>query len=307
MTVNGGATFDVSGSTCNGSIEIRTLAGGGTVQLGGNGLVIDNGSTEFSGTIADGGIAGTLVKSMAARRPCPGMNTYTGLTQIDRRRHLALKGDGSIATSAVVTFSPGGPGQVGTFDISQANTGAPSPACSMPPRPASSAWASKTLTITDTTGGLSFDGVIQDGGIGGGTGGSLVLAANAVHDLAGVNTYTGSTTIMGGATLSLLEQGQHRRVERREPRRRRRHLRYFGLAAPSQTIKDLAGVAGSTVALGGTALTVGTANSTTFGGVIADGGSSGGSGGSLVKQRHRHADAHAARTPIPAARRSMPA
>ena len=51
----------------------------------------------------------------------------------------------------------------------------------------------------------------------------------------------------------------------------------------SQTIRDLSGVAGSTVALGGTALTLGTANSTSFAGVIADGGFSGGSGASLVK------------------------
>ena len=54
VTVNGGATFDVSGSSVTFN-QITTLAGGGTVQLGGNGLVIDNGSTEFSGTIADGG------------------------------------------------------------------------------------------------------------------------------------------------------------------------------------------------------------------------------------------------------------
>jgi fibronectin-binding autotransporter adhesin len=50
-----------------------------------------------------------------------------------------------------------------------------------------------------------------------------------------------------------------------------------------QTIKDLAGVAGSTVALGSFALTVGTANSTTFAGTIADGDVSSGAGGSLVK------------------------
>src|SRR5262249_3700785 len=50
-----------------------------------------------------------------------------------------------------------------------------------------------------------------------------------------------------------------------------------------QTIKDLSGVAGSLVSLGGFALTVGTANSTTFAGVIADGGLSGGVSGSLIK------------------------
>ena len=57
VAVNGGATFDISGVTFNQS----TLAGGGTVQFGGNGLVITSGSTEFSGTIADGGNFGNLV------------------------------------------------------------------------------------------------------------------------------------------------------------------------------------------------------------------------------------------------------
>src|SRR5207244_285824 len=52
----------------------------------------------------------------------------------------------------------------------------------------------------------------------------------------------------------------------------------------NQTIKDLSGVAGSTVTLGGNRLTVGTTNSTTFAGVLADGGASGGTGASLVKQ-----------------------
>ena len=53
MTVNGGATFDISGHT--GSAAINALAGGGTVQLGGNGLAIINASTEFSGAIAGTG------------------------------------------------------------------------------------------------------------------------------------------------------------------------------------------------------------------------------------------------------------
>ena len=69
-----------------------------------------------------------------------------------------------------------------------------------------------------------------------------------------------------------------------------------------QTIKDLSGVAGSTVSLGSFGLTVGTANSTTFAGTIADGGLSGGAGGSLVKQGAGTSRSPAT-TPIPAARR----
>ena len=205
VTVNGGGTFDISGSSVTFN-QITTLAGGGTVQLGGNGLVIANGSTEFSGTIADGGNFGSLVVD-GGTQTLSGSNTYTGLTQVDPGATLALKGAGSIATSAAVTFSPGGPGQVGTFDISQTTTGASVAGLFDTAQAGVVSLGSKTLTLTDTTGGFSFDGVIQDGGIGGGTGGSLVLAANAVHDLAGVNTYTGSTTMMAGATLILSGNG----------------------------------------------------------------------------------------------------
>src|SRR5205807_2139921 len=52
-------------------------------------------------------------------------------------------------------------------------------------------------------------------------------------------------------------------------------------ASGSRTIKDLSGVAGSTVQLGNNALVVGTANSTTFAGILDD---SSNPGGSLVKQ-----------------------
>ena len=85
---------------------------------------------------------------------------------------------------------------------------------------------------------------------------------------------------MAGATAGPAEPRQHRHLERRQPRRRGRQLRHLG-SGTGQTIKDLSGVAGSTVQLGGNALTVGTANSTTFAGIIDDGGNP---GGSLVKQ-----------------------
>src|SRR5262249_22449467 len=52
VTANG--TFDISASTVFAN-RITTLAGSGTVQLGGNNLVITAGSTEFSGSIQDGG------------------------------------------------------------------------------------------------------------------------------------------------------------------------------------------------------------------------------------------------------------
>lgn len=57
----------------------------------------------------------------------------------------------------------------------------------------------------DTPGPPVFDGVIADGGIAGGTGGSLEV--HAVQGLAGVNTYTGTTRVTGGSTLFLTGAG----------------------------------------------------------------------------------------------------
>jgi fibronectin-binding autotransporter adhesin len=110
LTVNGGAIFDISGHT--GGAAINALAGGGTVQLGSNGLGIINASTEFSGAIA--GTGGVEIGS--GTQTFSGVNTYTNATQIDQGATLALKGSGSIASSAYVAFagvSPGG----STLDI----------------------------------------------------------------------------------------------------------------------------------------------------------------------------------------------
>lgn len=61
---------------------------------------------------------------------------------------------------------------------------------------------SKNLTFGGTSVTGSFSGVIQDGGIGGGTGGSLTKGGSAgILTLSGANTYTGGTTINGGTVV----------------------------------------------------------------------------------------------------------
>jgi outer membrane autotransporter protein len=271
VTVNGGATFDISNN--GGFVAISTLAGSGTVQLGGNGLAIFNGSTEFSGAI--NGSAGLEIE--AGTQTLSGVNGYTNATQIDTGATLALKGNGSIASSAFVGFAPLFAGAA-TLDISQTNSGTSVGVLFDIGGVGVISLGSKTLTITN---GGTFNGVIADGGIAGGSGGGLTVAGNEL-DLGGVNTYTGPTTIAGGAILALLSPGSIAASS---------GVNLVGAGASfdisgsgtGQTIKDLAGVAGSTVALGSFALTVGSANSTSFAGVIADGGLSGGVGGSLIK------------------------
>src|SRR5580704_10014319 len=268
LTVSTGATFDVSNNSAFN--VVNTLAGGGTVQLGSNGLFINNASTEFSGAIAGSG--GVEIRS--GTQTFSGVNSYTNETQIDGGATLALKGNGSIASSAVVGFAS----SPATLDISQTNAGATVGALFDNAGNGIISLGSKTLTVAN---GGTFNGVIQDGGIAGGIGGGLTVAGNEL-DLGGVNTYTGPTTIMAGAILALISPGTIATSS---------GVNLVGASATfdisgsgtGQTIKGLAGVAGSTVALGGFALTVGSANSTTFAGTITDGGLSGGTGGSLVK------------------------
>ncbi|MGT2434933.1 autotransporter outer membrane beta-barrel domain-containing protein [Bradyrhizobium betae] len=194
VTVNG--TFDISASSFPFN-AITTLAGSssGIVNMGARGLFISNGSTEFAGVIQ--GTGGFEVGG--GTQTLSGVNTYSNVTQIDGGATLALKGSGSIANSLYVAFAGAG----ATLDISQTTSGASVTQLFSLTTNNVIALGSKTLTLTAGSGTV-YGGVIQDGGIGGGTGGNLVLANGAVQQLFGTNTYTGTTTIASGGELDLI-------------------------------------------------------------------------------------------------------
>jgi autotransporter-associated beta strand protein len=191
------ATFDISGAAVAFN-AITTLAGSssGVVNLGGNALVMTNASTEFAGVIqGTGGI-----EVFSGTQTLSGVNTYSNATQIDAGATLALKGAGSIASSAFVSFSA----PTATLDISQTTSGTAVRGLGSPGGSGIVALGSKTLTITS---GSVFGGEIRDGGLAGGSGGSVVIAAGAVQALGGVNTYTGATTIQALGELDLVNSG----------------------------------------------------------------------------------------------------
>ena len=120
VTVASSATFDISGITS--FTDITTLAGSGTVQVGANGLVVTNASTEFSGVIADSSLGGGIQVD-AGTLTLSGTSTYSGPTFVNEGATLALKDSGSIANSTVVLTSGLTPGTQATLDISQTTSG----------------------------------------------------------------------------------------------------------------------------------------------------------------------------------------
>lgn len=256
-------TFSISDSLFP-FVGIQALSGSGAVTLGTNGLFIAAASGEFSGMISGSG----GLEIGGGTQTLSGVNTYTNLTQIDAGATLALKGAGSIASSAGVSFFG-----AGTFDISQTTSGATVSSLASPSSTASVRLGGQTLTITN---GSVFSGVISDGGIAGGTGGGLTIANGASQELSGVNTYTGATTINAGGELLLANNGS---------------ITPSGVIADgifdisqlnvATTIRSLTGATTGQVFLGANGLTVSNASGI-FAGVIADGGFNGGAGGTLA-------------------------
>jgi autotransporter-associated beta strand protein len=145
--------------------------------------------------------------------------------------------------------------------------------------------------IVDNVGATEFLNVSGSGKVVQAGAGTTTLYANT--------TYTGKTTITGG-TLAIGSGGSIATSSGVDlettpsslvagPQDTKSTVATPGAAtfdisqAGNQTMQDLSGAGGTLVALGGNTLTVGTANSTTYGGVIADGGIGGGKGGGLTK------------------------
>lgn len=261
VTVN--ATLDISAITPS-FAAITTLAGSssGIVNLGTKGLFITNGSTEFAGAIQ--GTGGLEVGG--GTQTLTGVNTYTNATQIDAGATLALKGSGSIASSLYVAFSGAG----ATLDMSQTASGASVGGLFSSTPVGTVSLGSKTLTITS---GSFFGGVIQDGGIAGGTGGNLAIASGATQQLYGTNTYTGTTTIASGGQLDLINFGGSDGSIATSSNVVANGIFDIQALSGGTSIRSLSG--SGNVNIGANTLTI-TAGNATFAGIIDDAGFGGG-------------------------------
>jgi autotransporter-associated beta strand protein len=169
LTNNG--TFDIT--QANHDESITTLAGTGTVNLGGNDLQITDGSTTYSGSInGTGGVDVT-----GGTQTFTGTSTYTGGTTVND------------ATVSINNGSALGTGTIALQDATLATT------------------ASSTLTNdvvvtgTSTVGTANLgDTLTLDGDV---SGAGHLNVAGGTTVLGGDNTYTGGTSVDAGSTLSI--------------------------------------------------------------------------------------------------------
>ncbi len=155
-------------------------------------------NTGFTVTSAMGplGLAGTISGSGAFTVAAGGIanlsgsNTYTGATVIAQGGWLGLAGPGSIAASSGVQAD-------GMLDLSR--SAGPVQIQSLSGA-GDVALGANTLVLANASG--SFAGQLGDGGLGGGSGGGLVIASGT-ETLSGANSYTGQTGIGSHAALNL--------------------------------------------------------------------------------------------------------
>jgi autotransporter-associated beta strand protein len=178
VDVLAGGSFSIAGT--NSGASIASLQGSGSVNVGGSAqtLTLGNASDTFSGVIGGYG----ALKLSGGTEILTGTNTYQGLTSIDSGT-LALSGNGSIASSSGVTVNGGA-----TLDISGSN----GVSITTLTGNGNVNLGAQTLTLTNANGG-AFNGAIDGSG-------GLTLNSGSLT-LSGGNTYTGITTIGGGATL----------------------------------------------------------------------------------------------------------
>ncbi|WP_141654845.1 beta strand repeat-containing protein, partial [Komagataeibacter intermedius] len=277
ITIAGNLLAQGSDSVSGGLVTVSATGGAVSTQAASR---ID---TTGYGTSSSVSIASDRAGTLAGTITTPGQVAIGGSSQVTSGgvidagsvdviagAMLALSGSGQLASAPQMVVD-------GTFDISGASSGITASALY---GAGTVALGGQALTLTGATTGMEvpagtgFDGSLTDGGLAGGTGGSLVLGGSATQILTGASTYTGPTVIGSGA--SLLLQGN-------------------GSITPSSTvvadgtfdISDMAAtqvtaLSGSgTVALGAGVLGVSNATGT-FAGTLADGGTWGGAGGSLV-------------------------
>jgi len=188
VTVNG-----VGGGTIlNSSGQVLTLAG--TLTKNGRPLTLAGGEFDVPGLIAGANANSDLIVSGATVQLTNAANSYNGATLVHHAGVLRLAVDNGIPSSSTLILGEAAANTGGTFDLhgyAQSITGLNSTGTGVSTVTNLSADTPSSLTVTGA-------GVFR-GSIAGDV--SLTKSGNGTLELAGQNTFTGSTTISGGRLL----------------------------------------------------------------------------------------------------------
>ena len=187
ITISSGASLNFDNSSTAGAASIfnNNVLQFGANSTAGNASITNNGSLQFFGTSTAGNAA---ISNVAGASLEFFTNSTAGNASISNSGLMVFKGN-STAGNAAITNSPGA-----TIDFSQA--AGPVSAASIG-GPVNIFLGKNQLTLGATGLGMTIDGTIADGGLGGGVGGSLVVGSGGALTLTGNNLYTGTTTVNG--------------------------------------------------------------------------------------------------------------
>jgi len=184
--------FDISAKTDSSeTVASISSVADSSVVLGAKNLTAgDSNNTTVAGTIS--GTGGSFTKTGSGTTTFTGANTYTGATTITDGT-LALSAGGSLSDLSAVNISSA----TGVLDISGITAGSETIASIAGVSGSQVFLGAKNLTAGDSS-DTTMAGVISDGGIAGGTAGSLTKQGTGKLTLSGANTYTGDTTVDAG-------------------------------------------------------------------------------------------------------------
>jgi autotransporter-associated beta strand protein len=180
ITNNGGLQFSNASTAGSASITNTGLMIFTNTSTAGSAAITNNGALQFFDTSTAG--SATITNNVGGTVQF-GDTTTAGSAAITNGASAATDFSGSSGPNGDHKLSAGSLAGGGTFFLGQ-----------------------NELTVGSNNLSTTVTGVIADGGIGGGVGGSLVKIGTGSLTLSGSNTYTGGTTINGG-TLQLGDGG----------------------------------------------------------------------------------------------------
>lgn len=174
-------------------------------------LDVASGDVRQSGAIGESGGSQSLTKTGAGTLELTAANSYSGGTAIqagvlDMNGASAL-GSGAVQVDAGAGLRMSNAAALGTQAVSNqgsvdvSNVTAATSIGSLGGS-GNVLLGARTLTVGGLNANDTIGGVIQDGGVAGGTGGNLVKTGTGTLTLTGANSYTGTTTVASGTLLA---------------------------------------------------------------------------------------------------------